>query len=69
MREVDEYRRRSDDLLRAATKVIDLQERGRLIGEAIRWHMKAQEAERAAASARSSATALPFAPTPSAEQP
>lgn len=49
MSEADEYRRRSDDLMRLATAPTDFGERSRLIGEAVSWNMKAQEAETAAA--------------------
>ena len=69
MGEVEDYRRRSDDLLRLATKAIDLNERGRLISEAVRWHEKAQEVERGAAVAEADdATVIPFEPPAAEEQ-
>lgn len=43
----DAYRKRADELLRLATAASSLSERSRLIGEAVRWHMMAGDAEQA----------------------
>ena len=41
------YRRKSDDLLREATRTSDLGERSRLISEAVHWNMMANTADEA----------------------
>lgn len=61
--EAENYRRKSDDLLRQAVKAENLNERGRLIGQAVHYNELAQEAERiAAAQRRDAATVVPFRP-------
>lgn len=45
MSDVEIYRRKADSLLAAAAAAEDLGERSRLISEAVRWHMLAEEAQ------------------------
>lgn len=56
-----EYRTRSDALLREATRTENLNERSRLINQAIHYNELAAEAERAAGGQRrSDTTVIPF---------
>jgi hypothetical protein len=59
----EDYRRKSDDLLRQAMKADDLNERGRLISQAVHFHDLAHEAHRLAAEQRrGAATVVSFPP-------
>jgi len=58
------YRLKADELLRLATATSDLGERSRLISEAVRWHMMANEAEHGSASGDRSNMGEQSAPAP-----
>ena len=63
MSDAETYRRQSDDLLRQAVKADNLNERGRLISQAVHYNELALEAERRALERRrGAATVVPFRP-------
>jgi hypothetical protein len=60
--EAENYRRKSDDLLRQAVKADNLSNRSQLINQAVYFNELAQEAERVAAEERQeAATVVRFA--------
>jgi len=63
MTKSEDCRRKSDEFLRQAAKVADLNERSRLISLAVHWHTLAVEAAGdAEASRQARATIVPFGP-------
>ena len=63
MSNAHEYRRRVDEMLRLAARTQDLNERSRLISQAVHLNELAIEAERLAAERRrADATVVPFGP-------